>query len=83
MNAVLRQYNDIKKNHPDSILLLHVGSFYETFDKDAVIVSQALGTFLSSRPEMIFTTGFPDVNIGDYLPKLVRMGYSVAIVDQI
>ena len=37
---LMRQYSEIKKEHPDAILLFRVGDFYETFSEDAIIASE-------------------------------------------
>ena len=45
----MRQYNEIKINHPDAMLLFRVGDFYETFGEDAVLASKILGIVLTKR----------------------------------
>ena len=45
----MQQYFEIKKKHPDALLLFRVGDFYETFGEDAVKASQILGIVLTSR----------------------------------
>lgn len=84
---LMRQYNRIKAQHPDAVLLFRVGDFYETFLGDAVIASKVLGITLTKRnnggnadSEL---AGFPYHSLESYLPKLVRAGYRVAVCDQI
>ncbi|MDB4088505.1 DNA mismatch repair protein MutS [Flavobacteriales bacterium] len=84
---LMKQYNGIKKKHPDALLLFRVGDFYETFKQDAVIASQVLGIVLTKRKNgkasHIELAGFPHHSLNTYLPKLVRAGYRVAICDQL
>ncbi|HOT64120.1 MAG TPA: hypothetical protein PLV98_01735, partial [Dysgonamonadaceae bacterium] len=46
---LMKQYIEIKKQHPDAILLFRVGDFYETFSDDAIIASEILGITLTRR----------------------------------
>jgi DNA mismatch repair protein MutS len=46
---LMRQYNQIKEEHPETILLFRVGDFYETFGSDAELVSRELGITLTKR----------------------------------
>lgn len=46
---LMRQYNQIKEEHPQTILLFRVGDFYETFGSDAELVSRELGITLTKR----------------------------------
>jgi len=81
------QYNSIKAKYPDAILLFRVGDFYETFGKDAILVSQVLGITLTKRANgaasHIELAGFPYHSLDTYLPKLVKAGYRAAICDQL
>ena len=83
----MKQYNDIKSKYPDAILLFRVGDFYETFGDDAILASKVLGIILTKRgagsTSEIELAGFPHHSIGNYLPKLVKSGYRVAICDQL
>ncbi len=84
---LMRQYYMFKKQHPDAILLFRVGDFYETFDEDARISSKVLGITLTKRANgkasYVDLAGFPYHALDTYLPKLVRAGYRVAIVEQL
>ena len=84
---LMRQYNEIKKKHPDAILLFRVGDFYETFSDDAIIASEILGITLTRRAngaaQYVELAGFPHHALDTYLPKLVRAGKRVAICDQL
>lgn len=84
---LLTQYKEMKKKHPDAILLFRVGDFYETFGEDAVAASEILGITLTrranGRAEYVELTGFPHHALDTYLPKLVRAGRRVAICEQL
>ena len=84
---MMKQYTEIKKQHPDAILLFRVGDFYETFSDDAIISSEILGITLTRRANgaahFVELAGFPHHALDNYLPKLVRAGKRVAICDQL
>ena len=84
---LLKQYREMKKKHPDAILLFRVGDFYEIFGKDAVQASEVLGITLTRRQSgvdsRIELAGFPHHALDTYLPKLVRAGHRVAICEQL
>lgn len=82
---LMMQYNRIKKEHPGTILLFRVGDFYETFSDDAVLVSKELGITLTKRNnggDQTPLAGFPYHALDNYLPKLVKKGYKVAVCEQ-
>ncbi len=84
---LMKQYVEMKKKHPDAILLFRVGDFYETFSDDAIIASQILGITLTRRAngtaQYVELAGFPHHALDSYLPKLVRAGKRVAICEQL
>ena len=84
---LMQQYQEMKKRHPDAILLFRVGDFYEIFGKDAVTASEVLGITLTrranGRDNYIELAGFPHHALDTYLPKLVRAGKRVAICEQL
>jgi len=84
---LMKQYFEIKKQHPDAVLLFRVGDFYETFSDDAIIASEILGITLTRRAngsaQHVELAGFPHHALDTYLPKLVRAGKRVAICDQL
>ncbi|ATA89329.1 DNA mismatch repair protein MutS [Capnocytophaga stomatis] len=83
---LMKQYNQIKAKYPDALLLFRVGDFYETFGEDAVKAAQVLDIVLTNRnngSERTELAGFPHHSINNYLPKLVKAGYRVAICDQL
>ena len=84
---LMQQYQEMKKKHPDAVLLFRVGDFYEIFGKDAVIASEILGITVTRRQtgidSRIELAGFPHHALDTYLPKLVRAGKRVAICEQL
>jgi DNA mismatch repair protein MutS len=84
---MMKQHIEIKKQHPDAILLFRVGDFYETFSDDAVAAAEILGITLTRRAngaaQFVELAGFPHHALDTYLPKLVRAGKRVAICDQL
>ena len=84
---LMKQYFEMKKKHPDAILLFRVGDFYELFGEDAQDGSKILGITLTSRAngkaDKIYLAGFPHHAFDTYLPKLVRAGRRVAICEQL
>lgn len=84
---LLKQYQEMKKKHPDAILLFRVGDFYEIFGEDAAQASEILGITLTRRQNgvdsRIELAGFPHHALDMYLPKLVRAGHRVAICEQL
>ena len=84
---LMKQYLEMKKKHPDAILLFRVGDFYETFSDDAIAASEILGITLTRRAngsaQHVELAGFPHHALDTYLPKLVRAGKRVAICEQL
>ena len=84
---LMKQYAEMKKKHPDAILLFRVGDFYETFSDDAIDSSRILGITLTRRAngkaQSVELAGFPHHALDTYLPKLVRAGRRVAICEQL
>lgn len=83
----MKQFFEMKKKHPDAIMLYRVGDFYETFSTDAIVASEILGITLTKRAngpgQSIELAGFPHHALDTYLPKLVRAGKRVAICEQL
>ena len=88
LTPMMKQFFDLKAQHPEALLLFRCGDFYETYCDDAVEASQILGITLTRRnngnsgkgDEM---AGFPHHALDTYLPKLIRAGKRVAICDQL
>lgn len=83
---MMQQYADIKSNYPDALLFFRLGDFYELFEEDAKIGAEVLDITLTSRPRgkdgKIPMAGIPYHAVDNYLFKLVKAGYKVAICEQ-
>jgi DNA mismatch repair protein MutS len=83
---MLRQYLEIKKQYPGTILFFRLGDFYEMFNEDAIIGSRELEITLTARqkdsPNPIPMCGVPHHAAGTYIGRLVKKGYRVAVCDQ-
>jgi DNA mismatch repair protein MutS len=84
---MMRQYLAIKSEHPDELLFYRMGDFYELFYEDARRAAQLLDITLTARGQSagqpIPMAGIPYHSADGYLAKLVRLGVSVAICEQI
>ena len=84
---LIRQFFEVKAQHPEALLLYRVGDFYETYSDDAVTASRVLGLVQTKKSNgdkgPIPMAGFPHHAIENYLTKLVRSGFKVAICDQL
>jgi len=84
---LMRQYNEIKLQYKDSIVLFRMGDFYETFNEDAKKTAKILGIVLTKRSSGsaadVPLAGFPHHALDNYLPKLVKAGHRVAICEQV
>ena len=87
LTPVMRQYWEIKEQYPDTVLFFRIGDFYETFERDAELISRELEIVLTSRSKSgdnrIPLAGVPYHAADGYIAKLVGKGYKVAIVDQV
>ncbi len=83
---MMKQFNSFKRKYPNKILLFRMGDFFETFGDDAKIASKVLNITLTSRDKKQDPTpmaGFPHHALNQYLPKFVKSGYCVVVVDQL
>lgn len=84
---MMKQFLDLKAQHPDAVLLFRCGDFYETYSSDAIVAAEILGITLTKRAngkdKQLEMAGFPYHALDTYLPKLVRAGKRVAICDQL
>ena len=90
VSPILKQYLDLKKKHPDALLLFRCGDFYESYMDDAKKASNILNLTLTRNNKLkdpegkpLAMAGFPYHALDTYLPKLIRAGERVAICDQI
>ena len=83
---LMRQYAAIKKEHPTALLFFRLGDFYELFFEDAVVAARELQITLTSRNKekgiAIPMCGVPYHSAENYIAKLIRKGFKVAICDQ-
>ena len=81
-----KQYLTLKKNNPNSLLLVRMGDFYEAFEDDAKKLSEILGIALTSRDSgggvKTDLSGIPYHSLDKHLSKLVNAGIKVAIAEQ-
>ena len=83
----MAQFLEIKAANPDSLLWYRMGDFYELFFEDAVVASAALGIVLTKRGKHlgqdIPMCGVPIHRADEYLQRLIRLGYRVAVAEQL
>ena len=90
LTPMMKQYLEIKKDNPDSILFFRLGDFYEMFADDAKLASKELDLTLTSRDkdpkksaeEKIPMCGIPYHASESYIARLIAKGYKVAICEQ-
>jgi DNA mismatch repair protein MutS len=84
---VMAQYIETKAQYPDTLLFFRMGDFYELFFEDAVTAAQALSLALTKRGkykgEDIPLAGVPAHAADAYVAKLIRLGFRVAVCDQL
>ena len=87
LTPMLKHYVDVKQNFKDALLLYRVGDFYETFFDDAIITSKSLGLTLTGKEcghdKKAPMCGVPQHVVDNYVNKLVKKGYKVALCDQV
>ena len=83
---MMAQFLEIKAANMDSLLFYRMGDFYELFFEDAEIASRALGIQLTTRgkhmDEPIPMCGVPVRAADDYLQKLIKSGFKIAVCEQ-
>ena len=80
------QYKSLRKRYPGTILLFRLGDFYEAFENDAKTLSKVLGITLTGRGKgdnRIPMAGIPHHALHQYIPKLIKADYKIAIADQL
>ena len=91
LTPMMKQYLEIKKDNPDSILFFRLGDFYEMFADDAKLASRELDLTLTSRDhgkhakpeeERVPMCGIPYHASEAYIARLIAKGYKVAICEQ-
>ncbi len=82
----MKQYHEAKTAHPDCLIMLRMGDFYEMFYEDAATASRELEITLTSRgkgEKKAPLAGIPFHALETYLGRLVKKGYKVAIIEQL
>ncbi len=86
ITPMMQQYLDIKRQYQDSLLFYRMGDFYELFFNDAIIAAKELDITLTKRGkhqnQHIDMCGVPWHSYEGYLNKLIKLGYKVAICEQ-
>jgi DNA mismatch repair protein MutS len=84
LTPFMRQWTAAKRENPDALLFFRMGDFYELFYDDAVTVSRELQLTLTARDRERSQPmcGVPYHAVESYLTRLLRMGYRIAICDQ-
>ena len=83
---MLRQYQELKRQHPGALLFFRLGDFYELFFEDAITGARELEITLTARHkergQPVPMCGVPHHAVSNYVARLVRKGYRVAICEQ-
>ena len=83
---MLRQYQELKQQHPGTLLFFRLGDFYELFFEDAIVGARELQITLTARHkergDAVPMCGVPHHSAANYIARLVRKGYRVAICEQ-
>ncbi len=84
---MMRQYRSIKEQYPDCLLFYRMGDFYELFNEDAHVGASVLNITLTGKAGgkdgRIPMAGVPYHAVDNYIAKLVKAGYKVAICEQL
>lgn len=87
LSPMMQQYNNIKKEYEDCLLMFRLGDFYELFFDDALTASRILELTLTGRncglEEKAPMCGVPFHSVDSYISGLVKAGYKVAICEQV
>ena len=84
----MRQFIEVKRRYPETLALFRMGDFYETFFDDAAKANRLIGITLTKRGKLkngdpIPMAGIPMVSLDQYVARLVRLGESVVIAEQL
>ena len=84
---MMAQYLGLKADYPDTLLFYRMGDFYEMFDADAEKAARLLNITLTSRGQSagvpVLMAGVPFHSVETYLARLIKLGESVAICEQV
>lgn len=86
LTPMLRQYQELKRQHPGTLLFFRLGDFYELFFEDAITGARELEITLTARQkergQPIPMCGVPHHAVANYVGRLIRKGFRVAICEQ-
>ncbi|MBV8857048.1 MAG: DNA mismatch repair protein MutS [Acidobacteria bacterium] len=86
LTPMLRQYQELKRQHPGALLFFRLGDFYELFFEDAITGARELEITLTARHkergQPVPMCGVPHHAVAGYVARLIRKGYRVAICEQ-
>jgi DNA mismatch repair protein MutS len=86
LTPMLRQYQELKRQHPGTLLFFRLGDFYELFFEDAITGAREMEITLTARHkergQPIPMCGVPHHAVANYVARLIRKGYRVAICEQ-
>src|ERR1051325_5264372 len=86
LTPMLRQYQELKRQHPGALLFFRLGDFYELFFEDAITGARELEITLTARHkergQPVPMCGVPHHAVANYVARLIRKGYRVAICEQ-
>jgi DNA mismatch repair protein MutS len=86
LTPMLRQYQELKRQHPGALLFFRLGDFYELFFEDAITGARELEITLTARHkergQPVPMCGVPHHAVSNYVARLIRKGYRVAICEQ-
>ena len=80
--SIEKQFKEMKKKHPDALLIFRVNDFYEIYDEDAEKAAKILNLTITKRGKKMLC-GFPYHALDSYLPKIIHAGHRVAICEQL
>lgn len=84
-SRIYRQYSDIQRRYPDSIVAYRLGDFYEIFGENAVRLAEELDLTLTARDcgldERVPVVGFPVYAADNYFKRLLACGYKLAVCE--
>jgi antirestriction protein ArdC len=85
--TTLKRWTELKLKHPEALLLFHVAKQYEAYKEDAKNAAKVLGldakTIQTTSKQSLDIISFPEFKLDDYLPKLIRNNFRVAICDEV
>ena len=86
LTPAMQQYANLKNKHSEALLFFRMGDFYELFFDDAIITSKELNITLTKRGKILDQNipmcGIPFHAVDNYIPRLIKKGYEIAICEQ-